>query len=121
MTCFWQGLIKALSVNTTPALLIKHLQDNNQVVKDVLWQTKELSYNERYQHYVAVKNYDASTKNNGYLCSSCDSFLLLVAELFRITIVHDFNNTKIAYEHKNPVKKVQVSSDTGHFWFKHYI
>ena len=62
------------------------------------------------------KNID--TINDGYLCSTCDPFLLLIAYLFQITINHRYNNHFIIYKSKMDVSKkvLEFRSDHGHFW-----
>ena len=48
----------------------------------------------RKEHYDAIKNYDKTKIGGVILCSSCDSFLLLISELFEVNIKHLYLNVR---------------------------
>lgn len=129
MTCFWDGLITALghdaiqkrfnlSKNRVDAKTFAQLLKNNVVdTKRVLWNNnlltnKQLSENRRH-----IEEYDTNSVRQGYLCSTCDPFLLLITELFFVQINHNYDGVKIVYS--NAVRRdreINVGSNKGHFW-----
>ena len=65
--------------------------DDTVTVTDVM---ASMELNEIHEH---IKNYDVNTVNNGYLCSCCDPFLILICEIFNINITNNYNGVKIYY------------------------
>ena len=102
MTCFWDGLLQSLqdtdftdfskktqkiSKNSKKPKnnleLITFLQQHNTKANNVLWNNNKLSEKSPKlieEQYQAVKDFDKSKISQGYLCSSCDFFLLLVCQ-----------------------------------------
>ena len=102
--------------------LISFLKNKNELARNILWNNKELSKQELEEHYMAIKNLNQSKIRNGYLCSTCDSFLLLIAHLLEINIVHKYIKTVLTYIHKDKKKRtLYFQSDKGHFWFSKSI
>ena len=126
MTCFWKGLIQGLnkpvlhySLNRAkPKELIYVLKMKNTKTTNVLWNNQQLSNQQMSENIEHVRSLDANNINYGYLCGTCDPFLLLVCELYCINILHDYNGSKITYTHKlnKKGKILQFASDRGHFW-----
>ena len=63
----------------------------------------------------AIKDYNINGIGNGHLTSICDSFLLLICELFHINILHRYLNITIIYSYPNPRKTFRFKSNRGHF------
>lgn len=129
MTCFWDGILHALTIDDFQYIgvekklnrneLIAFLIKNNEIVENVKWNNNELSLNEKRENFDAVKSYDISKINNGHECSTCDYFLLLIAEIFDVTIHHLYRNTLIQYSNiKTSRKSLYFASNNGHFWKK---
>ena len=75
-----------------------------------------MSLNEKDEHFTAIKVYDINGIKNGHLTSVCDSFLLLLCEIFDISITHKFMNTNIMYENIHKSRKtLKFTSNSGHF------
>jgi hypothetical protein len=130
MTCFWNGILESLYINDIEMIkfynkpnikeLINYLKNNNKLVLNVVWNNFILSNKELYENKISIDNYDINTRNNGYLCSTCDPFLLLVSELFQVDIIHKYNGIEIIYKNiKNLNKKIfNFESNINHFWKK---
>ena len=124
MTCFWDGIMKQLD-NSDFELLSsqkeknKHfillLKKNNKLVNDVKWNGKYLKEQEQKEHFEAIKDYDENKINRGYLCSTCDSFLLLISSLFRVNIHHRYMKTIIKYSVDKSRKTLHFKSNRNHF------
>ncbi len=117
MSCFWVGLISALKLGVQPASLIQTLKDRNTETKRVTWNGATLKNRMFAENKAWIDALDAKTVNNGYDCSTCDPVLLLVSELFDVSIYHNYNGTNITYTNKDhPGNVIHVRSDRGHFW-----
>ena len=53
------------------------------------------------------------------LCSTFDPFLMLVCDLFNISIKHKYQGHLIEYKIDNPTKIIGLSSDMGHLSFNY--
>ncbi len=140
MTCFWDGLLKGLSDEklwislngkkiTNSRNLPNFLKQNRNIimdnVKNITWNNNYLTKQECKEHVDAIENLDINKIGGGYLCSTCDSFLILVCCLFKINIFHKYNSITMSYlYHENDCKmnkSIFVESDRGHFWFVSYV
>jgi hypothetical protein len=123
MSCFWDGLRTGLQVagcinkSCTNSQLVQVLKANNVPATQVTWNGQPLRSQELSEAMEAVKVYDAKTIDSGYLCSTCDPFLLLICQLFRVNINHQYCSTNIEYTIKNSKKTIYFRSDKGHFRF----
>jgi hypothetical protein len=127
MTCFWDGVMKSLNKNDFD--LINETKNNNteliQMLKrrkipmiNVLWENQKLSENEIKEHLLAIDEYDINGIPGGHLTSSCDSFLLLICELFKVNIEHMYMIHTIKYKNTKEVRKtLYYSSNDKHFVF----
>jgi len=140
MTCFWDGLLKGLKKNEKllnsnnikdKYLFINFCKENCSILLDKMkyctWNNQKLNKKEINEHIAAIKELDIKKINNGYFCSTCDSFLLLVCCLFEMNIFHNYNSITISYLYnkENEIckknKSLFVQSDKGHFWFVSYV
>lgn len=110
MTCFWTGILSALTIedfsniqiNTKPHIkqFIEILKNKNIPTTDILWQNILLTKQQLDENMEHIKSFDTNSINSGYLCSTCDPFLLLIATIFKVNINHRYNNHLIIYKHK---------------------
>ena len=130
MTCFWNGLLARLSVNEiNRALCVNYsykpepkefailLKFRAVLATDVIC-GERLSQKALDENLESVLNYNVDTIYNGYDCSTCDPFLLLVCQLFVIDIYHNYNGSFVKYVNTKNIngKILSVSSDKGHLW-----
>lgn len=126
MTCFWDSIYSQLDLEDYKYIgfekpsriedLIRILKTKNKNVDNVTWQKTYLSHNEKDEHFTAVKVYNITNIKNGHLTSVCDSFLLLICEIFEVSITHRFMNTTLHYDNlKNSRKTLKFTSNSGHF------
>lgn len=129
MTCFWDGILQALDTSDFQVVgcnnrlnrrqLIDLLKNNNVEIEDVTWNGKKLTKQEMKEHFEAIKDYNINSINQGHLCSSCDSFLLLICQLFNVNIKHLYMNVNIEYQNEKIQRKtLNFASNHGHFWKK---
>ena len=127
MTCFWDGILQALDTSDFQVVgcnnrlnrqqLINLLKTKNVEIQDVTWNGKKLTQQEMKEHYKAIKDYNISNIHQGHLCSSCDSFLLLISQLFNVNIKHLYLNVNIEYKNEKVQRKtLEFASNRGHFW-----
>ena len=126
MTCFWDGLIKSLDNDDLKKLNIQTrkiidfidiLKKNVRKTNNVNWQNKPLTENQLLENIEHIKSYDKKAISNGYLCSTCDPFLLLFSELLNLDIVHTYLGNKIIYSNTNSTKIYYFTSNRRHFQF----
>ncbi len=130
MACFWKGLLTGLphnkikdifNVNQKPRPIefVKLLKNNAIKTENVLWNGQKLTLQELDENLVAIQELDESSIHRGYYCSCCDPFLLLVCQLFKININHNYNKTliKYTYDTNENIPTLKFSSDRGHFWY----
>jgi len=125
MTCFWDGVIASLDQNDFAFIgeiksnvveFIKMLKRRSIKMENVMWQNKIIKGQELDEHLVAITEYNIQGIRSGHLTSVCDSFLLLVSELFCVDIHHRYMNTNIIYKNrKNSRKQLTFSSTGRHF------
>lgn len=125
MTCFWDGIIKSLNyqdfelINETKggiAELIEMLKRRRIPMEHVSWENQKLKNIELKEHLTAIEEYDSY--NDGHLTSSCDSFLLLICELFKVSIEHMYMINTIHYVNMSESRRIiRYSSNDKHFVF----
>jgi len=124
MTCFWDGILQSLYSSREPLLktryskedFIKYLKRKNRRIENILWNNKPISSQEVEEHYKAIEEYDIKKIRNGHLCSTCDSFLLLICEIYKVNIDHIYMGNKISYRKVGGNRLLKFGSDRGHFW-----
>lgn len=127
MTCFWDSIVSSLNhddfiflgadnFNINKQSVIGFLKSNNTAVKDVLWQNSKLRKQEINEHIEAINSYDIKGIYSGHLTSCCDSFLLLLCQLFNLTIHHTYMGHLIVYKSSNGERRViKFKSNKRHF------
>ena len=127
MTCFWDGNMKALGNDLlknvlgcnnrpSPREFVKLLKQRSVKTYDVLCNNEQLKEQTLTENLISIKELKIESINNGYYCSACDPYLLLISQLFVINIHHNFNGTIINYINKHATKTVNVRSSSGHFY-----
>lgn len=139
MTCFWDGIIAAIDHDMFMMTFETHIEpldpkqkiDNIKnfiellkeraiLTKNVKWNNSKLTEQQLEENLLAIRNYNIDNINDGYDCSICDPFLLLVCELFKVDIIHNFIGNDLIYEYdvkQNTNKKIiKFASNHGHFW-----
>ena len=124
MTCFWDSILSCLKEDDYKFANIgrgnrKHfitqIKLRNRPMKSVKWQGKNLTDQEIKEHMEAIKDYNVNGIGSGHLTSICDSFLLLICELFNVSIIHRFLRTNIVYSHPKTRKTLRFKNNRGHF------
>ena len=69
---------------------------------------------ENFHH---IKDYKPKSAKNGYLCGTCDPFLILLSEVLKIDIEHTFLGNLIHYKNDGH-KTYAFGSNRGHFYKK---
>ena len=127
MSCFWDTLLSRIKKddiqtilslhNPTPKDFANTLKNKNIPTDNVLWMGEEIRQQMKEENMKHINDYNSSTIPNGYLCSTCDPFLLLITELFQIKIIHHYNKVVINYQHKTNIKyTITIHNNKGHMW-----
>ena len=126
MTCFWDGILRNINQedfnllninkNNNNKEFILLLKKNNKLCKNVQWQSENINEQLLKENYEMIKNFNENNINQGYDCSSCDPFIILLSELFKINIHHNFNGVIIKYTYNNPRKTINFKSNKSHFY-----
>ena len=122
MTCFWDALRAKLDIkkkmNNTQ--FIDYLKESNKKKTSVLWNNSKLSKKQFEENYEHIKDFDKNMIHNGYDCSICDPFLILICDIYNVNIIHNYNGHKMTYNKYedtgiNNYKTLSFKSNTGHF------
>ena len=127
MTCFWNAIIsslkdedkKILNVNGRifPKRMVEILKSKNQETNNVTWNNEKLKEQQIKENIEHIKELDINKISNGYLCSTCDPFLILLAETLKVKIKHNYNDTVIIYNNIEKERRtINLCSDRGHIW-----
>tara|TARA_B100000700_G_C14478481_1_gene593950 strand:- start:211 stop:585 length:375 start_codon:yes stop_codon:yes gene_type:complete len=122
MSCFWDSILKKLNKNDLQKYkihnnleLVTFLKEKNIKTDNVVWNNQKLSEKQKQENKQHIQSYQTNTISQGYLCSTCDPFLLLLSELFEITIQNNYNGNKIIYSHKTNNKyTIQLNNNSSH-------
>ncbi len=126
MSCFWDSLVQSISQqdktqffnnDLTLQNFVNTLKNNNILTHNVICNDQSLSEQFLKENKEAINTYDIKTIYNGYDCSTCDPFLLLLSEFLNIEIQHNYNNTLIIY--KNTINNkyiIKIQSNNNHCW-----
>jgi len=127
MTCFWDGILSSLTRENfaqyqvpRPANylnLIRFLKSQNTATNEsnIKWNNQLISKQSHNENYNAIKEYDEKTATNGYLCSTCEPFLILVCHLFHVNIDHVYCGNTMTYRINNAKHTLKYKSNRGHF------
>ncbi len=115
MTCFWDALRNKLCIKENNHNFILYLKKNNKKQNSVLWNNIKLTQKQLEENFEHIKDFNEKKIYNGYDCSTCDPFLILISELYNIDIFHDYNGHKIMYTKKSNSKTLKFKSNRHHF------
>ena len=131
MTCYWDGILSRLTsddycyanfvVNSNPHntrihSLIGELKNRN-VPTICKWNGVDISKQLSEENVIHIRDYDANTIYNGYDCSVCDPFLILICNIFALEIHHTYLGHEIIYAPNKPIRRViHFTSNRGHFY-----
>ena len=127
MSCYWDTLIKNIKKkdidiilklqNIQPTTFAKALKEKNKLVNTITCNDDKITEQQQKENFEHIKDYDIKTVSNGYCCSTCDPFLILISDIFSITIINNYNNNIIIYK---PVAVsryiININNDKGHMW-----
>lgn len=126
MTCFWDGIMTSLNKNDFKGFckdsfsnqieFVNWLKEHNNFTNNVKWNGNILKDKEYQDNYMHIQQFNSTSIYNGYDCSASEPFLYLIAFLFSVNIIHDYNGTLINYTVPSPTKTLRFKSDIGHFW-----
>lgn len=137
MTCFWDGILSKIAVDDIDECLglsfcyisiqkdefIKLIQKVmakvkiEDIQKRVAWNGEKMSTKIIEEHKIWIKDYNVTKIYQGHDCSICDPFLVSICYMFKVDIIHRYNNNIIKYKNLIRTRRtIDFSSDTGHFW-----
>ena len=125
MTCFWDGILHHLKKKDFQRVFeidkpnnknfVQLLKSNLTKTKNIKWNNQTLTDKQLEENYEHIKNFKVNSISKGYLCSTCDPFLLLVCKLFQVNINHNYCRNMMRYQIENPVRTLNFKSNSGHF------
>ena len=98
MTCFWDGLRQGLNLHISNDEFIGSLQKKNKKDINILWNNEELRKQQLQENYEHINNFNKNNIYNGYDCSICDPFIILICEIYDVNISHNFNGFIMNYK-----------------------
>ena len=131
MSCFWDSILNKIKIQDfqkifnhsgkpNPETFAKMLIKENVKTENVLWNSQILKEQQLQENYEHIQEFNVSNVNQGYDCSTCDPFILIICELFEISIQHVYLGKTIEYTHKKNVFNnnytIKLQSDKGHMW-----
>ena len=125
MSCFWDTIIVRMrnrlleNINKddiNPKNIVDFLKKHNIKTLNVKWNGDFLSKQQLIENQEHIKNYNIDTVNEGYLCSTCDPFLLLLCEIYNIDIHNNYLNNNIIYNNILNIskKKIVIENNKSH-------
>lgn len=134
MSCVWISLARGLKLKKSPAQLLALLKEKNTPTVDVVWKKKDkplspeskegqeeckrwvLSDKAQEEHEQWINEVEIS--GAGYICAACDPFLLLVSQVFNVTIIHHYaGNTFIFENTRSSTHCITLRSSKSHMSF----
>lgn len=100
-----------------PQQIIDYLKSNNIETKSVKWKSKASGEMELTQQQLKENKewIDGLKLEDGYLCSTFEPVLFLMAELKKVNIIHTYCGTTIEYLYPLSDKTVKFNSSKSHF------
>lgn len=115
MTCVWDSLVSGLNklnFNVNRNSLLTHIKTNNKKTNTVKWNGESILEKMQDENYEAVTNITIS--NEGYFCSTCDPLMLIICELYNVSIEHSYNGHIMKYTMTDSKHLIKLSSNCGH-------
>ena len=127
MTCFWDGILNSLDKEdrhkiglTTNNIynLIDRLKTINCPTIDMKWQNELITNSQIKANMTHIKDYQKHNAPKGYMCSTFDPFLFLLAFVLKKPVNFIYCGHTINYESPNSIGKcLNYKCNRGHFWF----
>ena len=138
MTCFWDSLLSQLNSDdfvimglgpkpASPSGLLSFFKAHNREPHNVSVNGSFLTQAQKTENVEWVRSYDAGGIGNGHLTGTCDPFLVLACEVFRVAIRHSSSgslpsgynfDSVVVYSHNDHRRLVTFGSNAGHFYVK---
>ena len=87
MSCFWDNILNSLDDRDFKFIdfkkmnnynFVRFLINMNEEVDEVKWNNNVLTNTQVKENFEHINNYNVRDIENGYLCSICDPFLILI-------------------------------------------
>jgi hypothetical protein len=111
-----KGLPKEFFVGDIPTF-VNYLKSNNTHTNNVKIQGKNLTEKEIQENFEHIRNYSESEIYKGYYCSTSDPFIILICELFKVNVEHQYCSVIINYTVDDPKMLLKISSCRSHLNF----
>jgi hypothetical protein len=127
MTCFWTGVVSALTQEDLdilgnpppgdlPAFIRRILELAPACDFNIKWQGTPLSASEIREIKEAIRDYNISNICQGHWTSSCDPFLCFFSAALKARIEFRYMNHMIVFESITPTRKTfQFAASNSHF------
>jgi hypothetical protein len=127
MTCFWTGIVSALTHEDLALLgnpstqdlpvFIQRLQTIAPTAEfDIRWQSSPLTMLEIQEQKEAIKDYNVSNIGQGHWTSACDPFLCLLTDALQVKIEFRYLNNLMLFESNKQCRKVlKFGASESHF------
>jgi hypothetical protein len=127
MTCFWTGVVSALtqddldilgnpSTSDLPAFIRRIQELAPSCELDIQWQGSPLTMSEIHEIKEAIRDYNISGIHDGHWTSSCDPFLCFLAAKLQVRIDFRYRKHMIVFESMKPHRKIfQFAASDSHF------
>ena len=91
MTCVWKSLSSALKIKLKPKDLFNLVKKKNTMTTDIYWNGQPLTQLLYEQNLKDIKSLsvDDIKYGHGYQCSGCDPLFFLIAQIYKVSIVHE--------------------------------
>src|ERR1700676_2895994 len=97
MSCVWDGLLEALKLTLTPRNFLFELKKSNIKTIHMEWNSSKLTDQQLDENYHRIKSLSYKDISDGYNCSSFEPLLFLIAEIYGVSIEHNYLGNKIEY------------------------
>ena len=114
MTCFWDSMRRKLNLGIDNPGLVRELKEGNTKDISVLWNGGELTAKQKEENFEHVRDFDVGTIHRGYDCSICDPFMILLCQMKKVNIDHNYNGHVMKYTVPGAERTIMFSSDRGH-------
>jgi hypothetical protein len=127
MTCVWNSLIHGLEDHLSeislpykvkPYDFVKKIKSLNTLIATIIVDDEELTKKQIQENFDAIKEFKVEHINEGYYCSTCDPYLILICHVFSCSIHHNYNGHIIKYEHVKPRFILHLQSNRSHMTFR---
>ena len=109
MACVWRGLSDALNLKWKMRKWVAFLRENNCETPNVKHNGELLPPALLKQNKIDIANLQVKHMQHGYWCSTSDPVFFLVAQLFQVSIAHDYNGVEIRYDYTDQPPKTDSS------------